>query len=126
MNFLDVEISSAVSISEPSLHAVLACLAGDTPFAGPLVVLCHGLGGNSSSLFYPRLARALADSGLQTLLLDFRGNGVSPGAFTLGGFMDEVDVRALYFVFTSSHSGCPAGSGFAQGYRVLPCKRHDC
>lgn len=64
-----------------SLHAVLE--RPDVQGAGktPLVILCHGFGGNSQSPLFDDIAKDLLDAGIAALRFDFNGHGRSEGLF---------------------------------------------
>jgi uncharacterized protein len=58
----------------------------------PAVLLCHGFGGNKSGKFrlYVRLAQRLAEHGIASLRIDFRGSGDSEGEF------QETTIQSLF------------------------------
>lgn len=56
------------------------------------VILCHGYGGEKSSMLHR--ARLIRKMGFNTLLLDFRGSGGSTGNTTTVGFDEAQDVVA--------------------------------
>lgn len=65
--------------------------------ARPWLILCHGLGTNRADLF--PLAEALAASGFNLFLFDFRAHGESQGRLTSLGWREQRDLEgALAFL----------------------------
>ena len=63
----------------------------------PAVLLCHGFGGNKSGKFrlYVRLAQRLAECGIASFRIDFRGAGDSEGEFqetTIQGLFQDANL----------------------------------
>lgn len=63
----------------------------------PMVIICHGFGGNRKDGFIGDLGRQLAARGIATLRFDFNGHGESEGLFSEMTVPNEVaDAKCVY------------------------------
>lgn len=73
----------------------------------PAVLMCHGLAGHKTGKYrvYVHLAKKLAEAGIASLRIDFRGSGDSEGDFadmTLDGEVSDA-LKGLEFLQKDSH-----------------------
>lgn len=71
----------------------------------PAILICHGLAGHKTGKYrlYVNLAKALAESGIAALRIDFRGSGDSEGEFsdmTLEGEVSDA-LKGLDFLYNN-------------------------
>lgn len=75
--------------SEGELFAILQ--RPDTVGPTPLVILCHGFGGNCQAQLFIDIADDLCRSGIATLRFDFNGHGKSAGLFQNMTVLNEIE-----------------------------------
>ena len=75
--------------SEGELFAILQ--RPDTVGPTPLVILCHGFGGNCQAQLFIDIADDLCRSGIATLRFDFNGHGKSAGLFQNMAVLNEIE-----------------------------------
>lgn len=100
-----------------------------TPF--PCVLICHGLAGNKSGKFriYVSLAERLAQEGIATLRIDFRGSGDSEGSFTDVTIESEVSDTLKGIEFLTTFKGIDPerlgllGNSFGAAIAVLAASK---
>lgn len=78
---MDYREPVVITIQNQKIIGVFHRPEGNGPF--PAVLVCHGLGGNKVGCcrLYVHIAQALAEKGIATLRIDFRGSGDSEGNF---------------------------------------------
>lgn len=75
--------------SQGNLYAELQ--RPDTVGRVPLVILCHGFGGNCQSQLFNDIAEDLYRNGIATLRFDFNGHGKSDGLFQDMTVLNEIE-----------------------------------
>lgn len=91
------------------------------PSTGPVVVVCHGVSGNSNAPYMKGLAKALVAQGWRAALVNFRGCGgehnLKTRAFHAG---DTVDIQEFIVSLRKAEPDVPvAAVGFSMGGNVL-------
>lgn len=97
----------------------------------PVVLMCHGLGGNKigKGRLYVSLSEKLSALGIGTLRIDFRGSGDSEGAFSAMTIDSEVSdaLTALDYLKNSPHIDADRiaifGRSFGGVVAVMAAKR---
>lgn len=91
------------------------------PDGAPIVILLHGLTGSSRSIYMRAIQRTLAEAGLLTVALNFRGCGGEPNRLARCYHSgDTEDVQHLYEHLRHRHPRTPmAAVGFSLGGNVL-------
>ena len=105
----------------PVAHGQLEAIVREPPAPVAAAVVCHphprGGGTLNNNVVY-RLAKALVDGGVATLRFNFRGVGMSSGAYA-EGLGEEDDARDALDFLRARHPALPLWiAGFSFGARV--------
>jgi pimeloyl-ACP methyl ester carboxylesterase len=89
---------SIVSFENEGMTVVCSLTLPSTPYLSPIVITLNGFGGNRNDEIIPgtdeplfkRFARILAEQGIASLRVDFRGSGDSDGEYQMTTFSTQI------------------------------------
>lgn len=101
-----------ISFQNQGMNLVCTLVVPRTPWKPPIALTFNGFGedrhyvelpGTGGEYFYERLSRILAEQGIATLRVDYRGSGDSDGTFDMTSFSSQISdaLAAVEFVSTS-------------------------
>lgn len=95
-----------IPVGKEKLAGLLYIPSGDKLEKYPSVVVFHGRGSSKNRERYQMLGKKLADTGILTLIFDFRGCGESPGKLENMTVADGYEDAVAGYLFLKSHELC--------------------
>lgn len=77
-------------------------IPGDAPSSAPLLVLCHGFGGDKRGALFDNITDSLNRAGIAVLRFDFNGHGQSEGRFEDMTVPNEINDALCVLRYASS------------------------
>ncbi len=123
-----------VTFENEGMTLVCTLTIPNTPKKAPIIITLNGFTGDRNDVqvagtnerYYPRLSRILAENGLASLRIDFRGSGDSDGEFGMTTFSTQIadTLAALDYITHNLKHQVDTNSigiiGFSQGAIIAP------